>query len=63
MDAKSFSLLAAAIFAALAGLQFARAAGKWPVSIHGLAIPVWVSWLVCLIAAALAWTGFAAALS
>jgi hypothetical protein len=61
MNAKNFSLLAAAIFAIVAVLQFARAVSDVPVSIGStISIPVWASWIACIVAAALAWLGFSA---
>jgi hypothetical protein len=61
MTAKNFSLLAAAIFAIVAVLQFARAVSGAPISIGStISIPVWASWIACIIAAALAWLGFSA---
>jgi hypothetical protein len=61
MTTKNFSLLAAAIFAIVAVLQFARAVSGAPVSIGStISIPVWASWIACIVAAALAWLGFSA---
>jgi hypothetical protein len=60
MTAKNFSLLAAAIFAIVAVLQFTRAVSGAPVSIGSTSIPVWASWIACIVAAALAWLGFSA---
>jgi hypothetical protein len=61
MTAKNFSLLAAAIFAIVAVLQFTRAVSGAPVSIGStISIPVWASWIACIVAAALAWLGFSA---
>jgi hypothetical protein len=61
MTAKTYSRLAAAIFAIVALLQFARAASGWPIivgpTIH---MPLWASWIACVVAAGLAWLGFAA---
>jgi hypothetical protein len=61
MTAKSFSLLAAAIFAIVAVLQFARAISGAPISVgSAISIPVWASWIACVVTAALAWLGFSA---
>jgi len=61
MTAKNFSLLAAVIFAIVAVLQFARAVSGAPVTIGTtISIPVWASWIACIVAAALAWLGFGA---
>lgn len=59
MTAKNFSLLAAVIFAIVAVLQFARAVSGWPVTLGTtISIPLWASWVACIVAAALAWLGF-----
>ncbi len=51
--------LAAFLFAFIAMLQFIRAVGGWQIMVNGtLAVPVRASWIACVIAAALAWTGF-----
>ena len=64
MTAKNFnfSLLAAVIFAIVAILQLARALSGAPITIGTtFSVPVWASWIACIIAAALAWIGFGAA--
>ena len=59
MTAKNFSLLAAVIFAIVAVLQFARAVSGLPIALgSAFSIPVWASWIACIVAAALAWLGF-----
>ena len=59
MTAKNFSLLAALIFAIVAVLQLARAVSGAPVTVGTtLSIPVWGSWIACVVAATLAWLGF-----
>ena len=59
MTARNFSLLAALIFAIVAVLQFARAVSGAPITVGTtISIPVWGSWIACLVAAALAWLGF-----
>jgi hypothetical protein len=61
MTAKNFSLLAALIFAVVAILQFIRAISGTPVTIGTtISIPLWASWVACVVAAILAWSGFAA---
>ena len=61
MTAKNFSLLAALIFAVVAVLQFIRAISGAPVTIGTtISIPLWASWVACVVAAILAWLGFAA---
>ena len=59
MTAKNFSRLAALIFAVIAALQFARALSGWPITVGtAISIPLWASWIVCVVAAGLAWLGF-----
>jgi hypothetical protein len=59
MTAKNFSLLAAVIFAIVAVLQFARAVSGLPIVLGTtFSIPLWASWVACIIAALLAWLGF-----
>jgi hypothetical protein len=59
MNAKNFSLLAALIFTIVAVLQFARAISGWPVTLGTtIPIPLWASWVACVVAAVLAWLGF-----
>ena len=61
MTAKNFSLLAAVIFAIVAILQLARALSGAPIIVGTtFPVPVWASWIACIIAAALAWIGFRA---
>jgi len=61
MTAKNFSLLAALIFAVVAVLQLIRAVSGAPVTIDTtISIPLWASWVACVVAAILAWSGFAA---
>ena len=59
MTAKNFSLLTAAIFTIVAVLQFARAISGWPITLGTtISIPLWASWVACIVAAVLAWLGF-----
>jgi hypothetical protein len=61
MTAKNFSLLAALIFGVVAVLQLIRAVSGAPVTIGTIiSIPLWASWIACVVAAILAWLGFAA---
>jgi hypothetical protein len=61
MSAKSFCTLAAAIFALVALLQFARAALGWPVSVGGFTVPLAASWIAFVVMATLSVLGFRAA--
>ena len=60
MDAMSYSRLASAIFAVVALLQLVRGVAGWPVAVGGTAIPVWASWIACVVAGVLAWLGLTA---
>jgi len=59
MSAKDYSRLAAIIFAIVALLQLVRAVSGWPITIGATtSIPLWASWVACVVAAVLAWFGF-----
>lgn len=63
MTARKFALLAATIFTIVLLLQIARVLAGWPVTIGTLSIPLWASWVACVVAALLAWLGFKASRS
>ena len=59
MNARSYSRLAALLFAIIAVVQFIRAAGGWQIVVNGTtSVPVWASWIACVVIAGLAWVGF-----
>jgi protein-S-isoprenylcysteine O-methyltransferase Ste14 len=59
MSAKDYSRLAAIIFAIVALLQLVRAVSGLPVTVGGTtSIPLWASWVACVVATVLAWAGF-----
>jgi hypothetical protein len=60
MDAKSYSQVAAVIFAVIALLQLFRALAGWDITLNGAAIPLWASWLASVVAGALAYVGLIA---
>ena len=60
MTAKSYCMLAAAVFALIALLQLARAVMGWPITISGYGVPLWPSWIAVLVAAALSVIGWRA---
>ena len=60
MNARSYCLLAAAVFGLVALLQLLRAALGWPISINGYAVPVVASWIAVVVAGALSWLGWSA---
>ena len=61
MTAETYARIAAAIFALIALLQLMRAIQGWPVTLGETNMPLWPSWIAFIVAAALAWMGFAAA--
>ncbi len=60
MTAGHYSLLAASIFALVAILQAGRAVAGLPVTVGQTSIPIWVSWIACVVAVILAWLGYSA---
>ena len=60
MNVTSYARVAGVIFAVVAFLQLARAIAGWPVTIGNIAIPLWISGVAGVVAAALAWLGLAA---
>ena len=60
MTAKNYARLAAVIFAIVAVLQLGRALSGLPVTVGATSIPLWASWIVCIVTAGLAWLGFGA---
>ena len=51
---KPFTVIAVIVFSLIAILQLIRFILGWEVSVNGLAIPVWLSGIVCLLAGGLA---------
>ena len=60
MSPTSYSRLAGTIFTLVAVLQALRALAGWPILIADTAIPLWVSWAACAVAAGFASLGFKA---
>ena len=60
MTATGYSRLAAVIFTLIALLQFVRALAGWPITIADAMVPLWPSWVACVVAGGLAWLGFTA---
>jgi len=51
-------MLAAAIFALIALLQLRRIFMEWSVTLNGVVIPFWASWVAVIVAGALSLVGF-----
>lgn len=58
MSPARFARLAAVIFALIGLVQLVRAVLGWSVVIEGVDIPIWLSWIIVVAAAILAWLGF-----
>jgi hypothetical protein len=59
MTATNYARLAALVFAIVAVLQFARAVSGLPVIVGAsTSIPLWASWVACIVTAGLAWVGY-----
>ena len=61
MNARSYCMLAAAVFAVVAVLQLLRILTGWSVSVNGYAIPIFGSWIAVIVAGGLSGLGFATA--
>ena len=61
MEATGYVRLAAVVFALIGVLQLARAAMGWEITLNGMTIPIWASWIAAAVGLLLAWLGFAAA--
>ena len=61
MSARSYCMLAAAIFALIAVLQLLRVLLGWSVTLNGAAVPFWASWIAVIVAGGLSALGFRAA--
>lgn len=51
---KPFTIAAVIFFALIALMQLLRFILRWEVTVNGVAVPVWVSGIACVIAAGLA---------
>ena len=57
MDAKRFLQVAGAVFVLVALAHLLRAVMGWPIVIAGWIVPMWLSWLAFVVAAALGYFG------
>ena len=62
MSIRTFCTLAAAIFALIALLQLIRIVMGWSVTLNGVDVPFWASWIAITAAGGLSFVGFHAAL-
>ena len=62
MTIRTYCMLAAAIFALIALLQLIRIMMGWSVTLNGVDVPFWASWIAVIVAAALSFVGFRAAM-
>ena len=60
MTIRTFCTLAAAIFALIAVLQLLRIAMAWPITLNGIDVPFWASWIAVVVGGALSFVGFRA---
>jgi hypothetical protein len=58
MTTRAFCTLAAAVFALIALLQLIRIVLGWPITLDGLNVPFWASWIAAIVAGALSFVGF-----
>ena len=58
MTQRTFSLITAVLFSLIALLHVARLLRGWQVTIEGVVVPIWISWIGVAIAAYLAYQGF-----
>ena len=62
MTIRTFCTLAAAIFALIALGQLLRIVVGWSVTLNGVDVPLWASWIAVAVAGALSLIGFRAAM-
>jgi len=61
MTARTFCTLAAAIFGLIAVLQLLRIVMGWPITLNGIDLPFWLSWIAAAVAGTLSVIGLRAA--
>ena len=62
MTIRTFCTLAAVIFALITLLQLIRIVMGWAVTLNGADVPFWASWIAVIVAGALSFAGFRAAM-
>jgi len=58
MKHRTFSLVSALLFSLMALLHAVRLLRGWQVTVEGVVMPIWISWIGLAIAAYLAYQGF-----
>jgi hypothetical protein len=58
MTQRTFSVITATVFSLVALLHAIRLLRGWQVTIEGVVVPMWISWIGLAIAAFLAYEGF-----
>ena len=62
MTTRAFCEVAATIFALIAFLQLIRIVMGWSVTLNGVDVPFWASWIAVIMAGTLSFLGFRAAM-
>jgi hypothetical protein len=62
MSEKTFTTVASVIFVFVALIQVLRVFYGWPVAIGGWSVPMWISWVIVVIAGALSYLGISLAM-
>ena len=60
MSGVNYSRIAGVVFAIVALLQLVRAAAGWRITIGDVDVPLWASYVACVVAGVLAGLGFTA---
>ena len=58
MTQRTFSLVTAVLFFLIALLHAVRLLRGWQVTVEGLVMPIWISWIGLAVAAYLAYQGY-----
>jgi len=58
MKTKTYLVIASIIFLIIGVLQLIRAVIQWPASINNFSLPVWLSYVLAIIALFMAYSGF-----
>jgi uncharacterized membrane protein len=58
MTQRTFSLVTAVLFSLIAVIHAVRLLRGWQVTVEGVVMPIWISWIGLAIAASMAYQGF-----